>query len=584
MPTSLIEADSLLALDVGTVTTRAMLFDVVEGRYRYIGSGTAPTTAGHPVNDASNGVHKAIFQLQEVTGRILFGKDGRLLIPANPNGNGVDVCVATLSAGSPLRVVLVGLLEDVSVESAQRLAETVYSEVVDKLSLNDRRRSAARMDALLGSHPDVIIVTGGTERGASQSVLDLLDSVTMSLYMMPESSRPDVLYAGNNALSEQVEENLSSLTSLSVAANIRPGLDAESLSSAQNSLASIYRNVRARTIPGVHELDTWTGGRLSPTSTAFARVIRFLSKVYGSNKGVLGIDIGAASLSLAAAFAGDLYQGVYSDLGLGERLDRAADRYTLEEILAWVTGDVTESSLLNYLYNKKINPGAVPSTQEELAIEQALVRKFLSTGMQRLCSSFPKSVWRTGSWSMPWFEPIILAGSAFTKAPNLGQSLLMLLDGLQPVGVTTVVLDQNGITPALGAAAVVNTLLPVQVLESSTFLNLGTVISLASPASAGSPVLRVRVNPGSGGESLVEVRNGTLEVIPLATGETAKLHLQPLNRADIGMGGPGRGGSMRISGGALGVVIDARGRPLRLPKDDGKRKDLLKKWAWSLTG
>jgi hypothetical protein len=33
MPASLIEGNSLLAVDIGTVTTRAAYFDVVEGRY-----------------------------------------------------------------------------------------------------------------------------------------------------------------------------------------------------------------------------------------------------------------------------------------------------------------------------------------------------------------------------------------------------------------------------------------------------------------------------------------------------------------------------------------------------------------------
>ena len=48
MPTSLINADSLLAIDVGAVSTRAMLFDVVDGRYRFLPGGTAPSTAEAP--------------------------------------------------------------------------------------------------------------------------------------------------------------------------------------------------------------------------------------------------------------------------------------------------------------------------------------------------------------------------------------------------------------------------------------------------------------------------------------------------------------------------------------------------------
>jgi hypothetical protein len=39
-----------------------------------------------------------------------------------------------------------------------------------------------------------------------------------------------------------------------------------------------------------------------------------------------------------------------------------------------------------------------------------------------------------------------------------------------------------------------------------------------------------------------------------------------------------------VDGSQLGVVIDARGRPLGLPNDAGKRADLFKKWLWNLSG
>jgi len=67
-------------------------------------------------------------------------------------------------------------------------------------------------------------------------------------------------------------------------------------------------------------------------------------------------------------------------------------------------------------------------------------------------------------------------------------------------------------------------------------------------------------------------------------GEAARLRLQPLHRSDVGMGGSGRGGSVRVVGGILGVVIDARGRPTLLPKDSTRRQDLYKKWLWTLGG
>ena len=109
MSTSLIDADSVLAIDIGSITTRLALFDVVDSRYRFLASGSAPSTVNSPFNDISEGIRLAIDRLQTVTGRTLIGADERLIIPATSNGSGVDIVAATISAGPPLRVVIMGL-------------------------------------------------------------------------------------------------------------------------------------------------------------------------------------------------------------------------------------------------------------------------------------------------------------------------------------------------------------------------------------------------------------------------------------------------------------------------------------------
>src|SRR5512136_1917825 len=113
MPGSLVDADSLLAVDVGAVTTRAALFDVVEGHYRFIGAGHAPTTAAAPYRNISEGVRLAIENLQNVTGRKFLGADLHLIVPSQ-EGTGVDTFAATLSAGPAIKTAVVGLLDDVS--------------------------------------------------------------------------------------------------------------------------------------------------------------------------------------------------------------------------------------------------------------------------------------------------------------------------------------------------------------------------------------------------------------------------------------------------------------------------------------
>ena len=585
MPGSLVDFDSLLAVDVGTVTTRAILFDVVEGYYRFIASGHAPSTATAPFKDLSEGVHRAIEDLQLITGHKFLGEDQRLIIPAE-DGKGVDTFAATFSAGPAMKTVVVGLLNDVSVESAQRLARTAYARVVDTIGLNDKRKPEQQIDTLLRLRPDLILVAGGTDNGATLSVRHLIETIGLACYLLPVENRPAVLFAGNKNMAEEIKTGLQNLTSsLSISPNIRPDLETEDLQPAQNALARLYSLIRRNQINGVEELNDMAGNTLMPTAYAEGRIIRFLSQVYDSAKGILGVDLGASAASVAASFGGELTLAVYPELGLGEGLANLLRFTSLKEIMKWLTLDIPADTVRDYLYQKSIYPGTLPATPEDLSIEQALARQALNIALNNLSKDFPRHVRRASPALIPYFEPILACGSVIARAPTLGQSLLILLDGIQPVGITTMILDQNNLLPALGAAASRNSILPVQILESGAFLGLATVVAPYTTARRGTSILKGRLVYQNGIESHVDIKQGALEVFPLPVGQSARLYIHPFHHTDIGFGpGHTNEGGIPITGTALGLVIDARGRPLRLPSDPARRRDIVKKWLWIVGG
>jgi hypothetical protein len=184
---------------------------------------------------------------------------------------------------------------------------------------------------------------------------------------------------------------------------------------------------------------------------------------------------------------------------------------------------------------------------------------------------------------MPPFDLILGGGGVLSEGTSLGQSLLLLLDAIQPVGILPILLDQNNLLPLLGAAASRSHYLPVQVIESGAFIGLGTVVSVLVSANYGDQVLRAKLSYSDGTEARAEVKFGGLEILPLPSGQTARLSLQPLRRADVGLG-PGKGGAVTVTGGALGVVIDARGRPLQIPADPVRRRELMKRWTYAVGG
>jgi hypothetical protein len=485
-----------------------------------------------------------------------------------------------------IRTAVIALLDDVSLESTQRLARSTYTSVVETIGLNDTRRADEQIDTLVNLHPELILVAGGTDGGASRSVQRLIETVGLACYLLPSDKRPALLFAGNQELTEEVRRNLLPLTSaLGLCSNLRPGIDIEDLQPAHNALVDLYNHMRGVQMHGVEELNSWTGNTLVPTASAEGRIIRFLSTVYDSTKGILGVDLGASAATIAAAFGGKLTLGVYPHLGLGEGIRNLLDHTRVEDILKWVPVELPAEAISDYLYQKSINPTSLPATTEDLAIEQAVARQSLQVGLNTAGKDFPRNVRRAALGLTPYFDPILAAGSVITRAPTLGQGLLLLLDAIQPVGITTIILDQNYLLPALGAAAIRNSILPIQILESGAFLGLATVVAPYSNARLGTPVLNARLTNQNGNENRVEVKQGALEVMPLPVGQSGRLFLEPLNHAELGLGlRPHREDGIPVNGTALGVVIDARGRPLRLPGDGARRCELIKKWLWTLGG
>lgn len=571
--TSLVDAESVLAVDVGSVNTRALLFDVVDGQYHFIAGGSSTSTYGPPFRDISEGVYLALERLQEATGRIFATTEARLIMPTRSDGTGVDRLVMTFSAGDDLNLVTVGLLSDVSLQSAQRLAGSTYGRVVESLGLNDRRKPEVQLDALLQARPDVVIVAGGTERGATRSVYGLVELIGLACKVIPKENRPAVLYCGNSVLAKRVKEALERDVEVGIAPNIRPSIDQEDLSPAASMLARTAAVIRSRQVAGFESLASLSSVPLTPSAYATGRMIRYLSEVFDQSKGILGVDLGATSTVIAAGRSGTLQLNAYRPLGVGAGLSALMQPAVFEELLRWIPFDLPESTVRDYLAQKMLRPGMLPVTVEDLAIEHAAARQALRVAVQRTLERWP-------NFSMT-FDRIFLSGAVLGQAPTPAQSMLMALDGLQPLGLSIFLLDPHGLTQALGAVAANNSVLPVQVLDAGAYLNLGSVIVPVSDARPGSTVLKIRVSYEHGGDEQVVVKQGTLTSLPIRNGQLAQLHIDTFGGAVIDAARP-RQKNYRMIGGICGVVVDTRGRPLNLPGDAQKRRETLLRWTHQL--
>jgi hypothetical protein len=579
---------SILLADCGSVMTKVVLLDRAGGRYRLVARGEAPTTTEYPWSDISAGVQHAIEQISEVTGQQFFDGGGNLITPELPERQGADVFAVTASAGQPLQVVIGGLVRDLSVASAERAAAGTYS-LIKAILASDGRGGLGeeeRVHTIYDAAPDVICITGGVEKGAATAVLDLVDTAALACSLIDEKARPRILYAGNSQLRQKVADIVEGRAELRAADNVRPTLAEESLASAQAELDEFYRQLKMEQLPGIESLSRWSRMPLTPTARAFGRVVQYLWHLYNTPNGVLGVDVGAANTTIAAVFDGRPYLTIRGDLGVafgGERLTRERG---VETITRWLPGAMNDDEVHGLLLNKEIHPLSIPQTPGELGVEHALAREAIRTTLEIAQPGWQPGAAQPYPHLLPLCDTIVLSGGVLAHAPRPGQTALIVLDALQPIGVCTLVLDIYGLAPALGNVAAIKPLAAVETLDSGGFVNLATVVAPVptSRPRRGETALGVQVTYDDGSKVSVEVRYGNLEVLPLLPGQQAVLELRPSRHFDVGLGGPGKGGERSVSGGLIGLIIDARGRPLRLPGEPEKRQTQAQQWLWDVGG
>src|SRR2546421_12935244 len=81
--------NSLLAVDCGAVFTKVSLLGLVEGQYRLMACGEAPTTVQLPQQDMAEGVIQAIQTIEFITGRHFIDENKQVISPEQTNGDGV---------------------------------------------------------------------------------------------------------------------------------------------------------------------------------------------------------------------------------------------------------------------------------------------------------------------------------------------------------------------------------------------------------------------------------------------------------------------------------------------------------------
>ena len=585
---------SIVATDCGSTTTKAILIErQPDGEYRLVSRGEAPTTVEAPFDDVTVGVTNAMRELEELTGKTILDADGKVMTPARDANTGVDLYLSTSSAGGGLQMTVAGVVKEMSAESASRAALGAGAIVVDTVAINDGRKDHEKIERLRALRPDMILMAGGTDDGGLipqvQEIAELLRSADPRPRLGVGLKLP-VLFAGSEKMRDAIRSTLSDTVDVRIISNVRPSLDREDLYPAREAIHELFLEHVMQQAPGYAKLTTWTSAGVMSTPNAVGKIMETIARQRSIN--ILGVDIGGATTDVFSVFRGIYTRTVSANLGMSYSICNVLTEAGLPNIKRWLPFEETNSYIRNQLRNKMIRPTTIPQDLRDLQIEQAASREALRlafehhkslaremVGMQQertVGDIFDQQASGRTLVDMLSLDMIIGSGGVLAHAPEMAQTALMMMDAYAPEGKTTLAKDSIFMMPQLG---ILSTLLPeaaTQVFERDCLIRLGDCIAPIGTAKEGEDCLTVRVK----GESIA-VRFGELRLLPLALGETATVEAQPARPFDLGSG-KGKPVAFEVDGGAVGLIIDCRGRPLALPATDAARATKMREWLAAL--
>jgi uncharacterized protein (TIGR01319 family) len=586
----------ILATDCGSTTTKAILIEKRGNEFRLSTRGEAPTTVEAPFEDVTKGVLNSVMEVEELSGIKLL--DGETIIkPKKGDKEGTDVYISTSSAGGGLQMMVAGVVLTMSGESAARAALGAGAIVMDVIASNDGRLPHEKIERIRTLRPDMILLSGGIDGGTVSHVVELAELIAAADpkprfgigYNLP------VIFAGNKDARELVLKTLKEKSAIEVVENIRPVLERENLRPARNKIHDLFMEHVMAHAPGYRKLMEWTDVPIMPTPGAVGLLIENIGKSQGI--AVLGVDIGGATTDVFSVFQGVFNRTVSANLGMSYSISNVLAEAGEKNIMRWLPMEMSAAEVRNRIRNKMIRPTTIPSTLEDLKLEQAIAREALRLallhhmsmavglkGVQQertISDAFAQS--RTGETlvSMMDLNLVVGSGGALSHAPRRVQSAMMTMDAFQPEGVTRLTVDSIFMMPHLGVLTEVHPEAAYEVFEKDCLIHLGTCISPVGPGKAGVKCAHVRVVKADGKEMEARVNFGDIAVLPLGVGESAKAVINPERGFDVGAGA-GKALEISVEGGLVGVIIDCRGRPLVLPEDDRTRMEALRKWAVQL--
>jgi uncharacterized protein (TIGR01319 family) len=356
-----------LLIDFGSTWTKLRALDVESGAL--IGTAQGPSTVATDVN---------------------VGLDAALAALARTmNGLPSFACrLASSSAAGGLRMATVGLVRELTAEAARQAALGAGARLVGSFAYRLTARDIANVEALA---PDILLLCGGTDGGNADVILHNAHALARSGMRCP------FVVAGNRETTDEIVALLAASGRVAIpAANVLPALDTLDIEPARAAIRDVFmqRIVHAKGIDRA-PIDCV----LMPTPAAVLEGARLLSQGTGGRDGLgplVVVDPGGATTDVHSIGAGGpsapgvirhglpephAKRTVEADLGVRHNAAAVVEAVGMDALAA--EAGVAHADAATTLTRFGTNVEALPATEREARIDQALVRAAVDIAMER---------------------------------------------------------------------------------------------------------------------------------------------------------------------------------------------------------
>lgn len=562
--------ERLMVLDLGPCV-RTGIYARGPGGYRILAVGSAPSTFEAPHFDLTPAFEDALADAAARAGSFAFPRpphDGSLVDRA-PEIAGVT---GDHAAGGPTAFLIGNPAQRDQEELTRTIAAAGFEQIGHATTavrtFRDRVDGPAALEVIVSRMPDtIVVVLTGDETGESLDyVVDLLVG---GLAGHESGYRPRVvlLYGGvpEPSACERLHDALPATVFQVYGGSSTEPMDMGTpLAALQDAAGAAQRGISAdRIVPR-----TVSRAPQVSRATALSAAARALGAGQELNVAVMSFDYGDVTALAAhggeptvARLGSERLRGRPFHLGVHTPIDRVA-RWTAEEPLP--------EDLQAFVLERTAHPTALPATTSELQLAHAI---WTAAAREALRSSGdtrgqPSAV-----------DLAVITGDIIRTLARPVQAALVLINSLETAGVTQLALDASNAI-AMGGC-LIQAGLPAS-LESS-LVRLGVCAALRGDASLGNSAVAVEVQPAGAAVIEREVTAGSMDVIQWDADVEAEVRIWPAPEFDAGLG-YGRPVHLRepIVAGSLGLVIDARGRPLVWPDEPDARPAWVGQWHRAL--